>query len=177
MSLIRKIEGAIADFDVQNPDSPDTIEIAEKRDEFVMGNAFTPQTYGKFESLFTKSKPISVDGRLLRYSGVISNDIDKLFEKLFYNSKNHLDAQVGKYIALLIGLREVASMARVESEHEKRQRLLQIVGTTNKKLQNFSFYDTSDAVHALRAGYGSGSTDYMPRIAKLYHPTTQQRVA
>ena len=135
----------------------------------VVRKEFTPETYEKFDSLFTKSDPIKRYGEVIRYSNTVPDSIYKLIKRLSYNSENSPDVQIGKYIALLIGYREIAAISRTtpSEDSKKKAELFNILNTIQGKLHRFPFSRDYHADNALRAGRGSGSSDYTPPLKEL----------
>ena len=176
VGLVERVRKNIAPLRVGIDTLPysEGIERLPQMDDLV-SREFTPN-YRKFEQLFTTSVPTGEKGRalrdsddkIMRYSETIPADMDELLKRLSYNSQNPSNVQAGKYIALLIGFREIASMARVEDRHEEKDKLIKILNTIKEKLQIFPFYRDEHAMSGLNAGYGSGSNGYVPP-KQLFH--------
>ena len=122
---------------------------------------FTRDHYRRVAQIFTTSIPtdkngkiIREDGKVIRYSDKIPDNIGELLDRLSYNSQDTLNVHVGKYIALLIGFREIRAMAKVPHyktaireghieevrDLEMGDRVNQIRDTVKRKLQEFPFY-------------------------------------
>ncbi|MBS3100639.1 hypothetical protein J4204_00730 [Candidatus Woesearchaeota archaeon] len=166
MSLIKRMRIAVKEFNSAHPTrqgSFDTIETAEHRDEYIRRKAFTPKSYANFSKLFNQG----YDNGQHKFP----DRVDTLIKRLSYNPNDSVNVQIGKYIALLIGRREIATSGleiqagyREPAEVETRYKILDEIGN---KLKEFPFYETSHVLNTQRAGREYGHEGYVPPIARI----------
>ena len=72
-------------------------------------DALAHETYRKFQHIFTKALAKDVNGNPIAYNGEIPESLSNLVARLSYRTSAHEDANIGKYLALLIAFMGVRS--------------------------------------------------------------------
>ena len=123
---------------------------------FDVTKVFTPKDYQQYAQFF----------RLPTIYNVI--------EKLSYDRTDPIDIQIDKYIALLIGLREISRRPAPSGQTQPEAQQL-ILTKVMEKLREFSFYQSEHESNALQAGKGYGHEDYVPPFMQLLPQITKQK--
>ena len=152
----------------------------------IVGKHFNPvgresEYYERFAALFTKrilrwddgQVVRDRNGRIARGSG-LPTYISELIDRLSYNPGNTQDVQAGKYIALLIGLREITPMITTSSHPSDAIKADELTSVIRQKLQEFPFYRGEDGTNATRDGSGQGAKRYTPPLKTALFPPRKQ---